>query len=172
MSSLWSSNEDWFVGLGSYHNRIVDALMESCWTGELHRDDVLDTAIGTTIGYMAHCQLLAKRFSTETDERLVTTAKVVRQSEEASHNTWIALKCWETGDLNDLQATVEACVLACDELHGNLRQYHSEMYPVDRDGTISPDTLFDMRKTDEATVECQIACENFLEIWMGAEDPE
>jgi len=52
--------------------------MESCWTGELHRDDVLDTAIGTTIGYMAHCQLLAKQFSTETDERLVTTAKVVR----------------------------------------------------------------------------------------------
>jgi hypothetical protein len=172
MSSLWSSNEYWSVGLGSYHNRIVDALMESCWPGEPQRDDVLATAIGRTLGYMAHCQLLAKRFSTETDERLVTTAKVVRQSEEVSHNTWIALKCWKTGDLHDLQATVEACVLACDELHGNLRQYHSEMYPVDRDGTISPDTMFDMRKTDEATVDCQIACEMFLETWMGVEVPE
>jgi hypothetical protein len=44
----------------------------------LQRDHVLNAAIGATIGYMTHCQVLAKRFSTETDERIVTTAKVVR----------------------------------------------------------------------------------------------
>lgn len=172
MSSLWSSNEDGFEGLGSNHNYIVDALMQSDWMGEPQRDHALNAAIGATIGYMAHCQLLAKRFSTETDERLVTTAKVVRQSEEVSRNTWMELKCWETGDLNDLHATVEGCVRACKELYGNLRQYYPEMYSVDRDGAISPDTLFDMRKTYEATLNCQSALEELLEIWMGAEVPE
>jgi hypothetical protein len=172
MSSLWPSNEDWFEGLGSNQNYIVDALMESCWPGESQRDHALNAAIGATIGYMTHCQVLAKRFSTETDERIVTTAKVVRRSEEVSRNTWMELKCWETGDLNDLHATVEGCVRACKELYGNIRQYYPEMYPVDRDGAISPDTLFDMRKTYEATLDCQSALEVFLEIWMGAEVPE
>jgi hypothetical protein len=35
---------------------------------------VLHAALRTTIGYLAYCQVLANRFSTETDERLVTTA--------------------------------------------------------------------------------------------------
>jgi hypothetical protein len=146
--------------------------MQSDWTGEPQRDHALNAAIGATIGWMAHCQVLAKRFSTETEERIVTTAKGVRRSEEVSRNTWTALKCWETGDLNDLHATVEGCVRACKELYGNLRQYYPEMYSVDRDGAISPDTLFDMRKTYEATLDCQSALEVFLEIWMGAEVPE
>ena len=175
MRSLWSSNEDCFERLGSTYNYIVDALMEGGWPGEPQRDHALNAAIGATIGHMAHCQVLAKRFSTEADERVVTTAKVVRRSEERSRSTWMALKCWETGDLNDLLATVEGCVRACKELSSNLTQYDaeiSEMYSVDRDGAISPDTLFDMRKTDGATFDCQIALEEFLEIWMGAEVPE
>jgi hypothetical protein len=132
----------------------------------LQRDHVLNAAIGATIGYMTPCQVLAKRFSTETDERIVTSAKVVRRSEVVSRNTWIELMR-RTGALNNLHATVEACVLAYDELYGNLRQYQSEMYPVERDGATSPDTLFDMRKTYDATLDCRSACEAFLEIWMG-----
>jgi hypothetical protein len=177
MSSSWPSHDDLVRGIDINHDDIVDFLMESCWTGELQRDYVLGAALRATIGCMASCQVLAKRFSTETDERIASTAEVVRRSEEVSHNTWIALKCWETGDLNNLHATVEACIVACGALKGNLRQYYPEMYPpemyrVDRDGTISPDTLFDMRKTYNGTLDCQSACETFLKVWSEEEATE
>jgi hypothetical protein len=160
-------------GMAINHDDIVDFLMTSCWPGDLDRDYVLGAALRTTIGSMVSCQvLLAKRFSTETDERLVTTAKVVRRFEKVSHNTWIALKCWRTVNLNDLLATVDDCVIACKELSGNLRQYYSEMYPVAHDGTISHDTLFDMRKTYVVTLDCQSACETFPEVWYEEEATE
>jgi hypothetical protein len=173
MDSSWPSNDDLMKGMAINHDDIVDFLMESCWPGDLDRDYVLGAALRTTIGSMVSCQvLLAKRFSTETDERLVTTAKVVRRSEQVSHNTWMALKCWRTVNLNDLLATVDDCVIACKELSGNLRQYYPEMYPVDHDGTISHDTLFDMRKTYEVTLDCQSACETLREVWYEEEVPE
>jgi hypothetical protein len=153
-------------------NDIVGALMEGCWSEELRRDDVLNAAIEATIGYMAHCQVLAKQLSTETDERIVTTAKVVRRSKEVSRNTWLALRCWETGDPNELHATLEACIMACEELYGNLVQYGPEMYSVDRDGAVSSDTLFDMWKTCRASQHCQSACETFLVVWYEEKVPE
>ena len=153
-------------------NKIVGPLMEGCWLEELRRDDVLNAAIEATIGYMAHCQVLAKQLSTETDERIGTTAKVVRQSEEVSRNTWIELRCWETGDPNDLHATVEACIMACEELYVNLLQYRTEMYSDDRDGAVSSDTLLDMWKTSSASQHCQRTCEALLSIWYEEKAPE
>ena len=172
MSSSWPSHDDLVRGIDINHDDIVDFLMESCWPGDLDRDYVLVAALRTTISCMLSCQVLAKRFSTETDERLVTTEKLVRRAEEVSHNTWMALKCWSTVNLNDLLATVEACAKACKELSGNLRQYYSEMYPVDHDGTISHDTLFDMRKTYDVALDSQSACETFPEVWYEEEIPE
>jgi hypothetical protein len=173
MDSSWPSNDDLMKGMAINHDDIVDFLMASCWPGDLDRDYVLGAALKATIGSMVSCQvLLAKRFSTETDERLVTTAKLVRQLEKVSHSTWMALKCWRTVNLNDLLATVDDCVIACKELSGNLRLYYSEMYPVDHDGTISHDTLFDMRKTYEVTLDCLSACETFPEVWYEEEATE
>ena len=172
MNSSWPSDDDLIRGMDINHDDIVDFLMESSWPGDLDRDYVLCAALRTTIGYMVSCQVLAKRFSTETDERLVTTAKVVRRSEQVSHNTWMALKCWRTVNLNDLLATVDDCVIACKELSGNLRQYYAEMYSVDHDGTISHDTLFDMRKTYKVTLDCESACETLREVWYEEEVPE
>ena len=63
MRSLWSFNDDLFGGLDSNHNYIVDVLLESCWPGEPQRDYALDAAIGETIGYMAHCQVLVKELT-------------------------------------------------------------------------------------------------------------
>jgi hypothetical protein len=74
MSSSWPSDDDFTKGLDGNNNDIVGFLMEGCWPEELRRDYVLNAALGATIGYMAYCQLLAKRFSTETDECTVTTA--------------------------------------------------------------------------------------------------
>jgi hypothetical protein len=173
MDSSWPSNDDLMKGMEINYDDIVNFLMEGCWPGNLDRDYVLGAALRTTIGFMVSCQvLLAKRFPTETDERLVTTAKVVRRAEGVSHNTWMALKCWRTVNLNDLLATIDDCVIVCKELSGNLRQYYSEMYPVDHDGTISHDTLFDMRKTYEVTLDCQSACETFPEVWYEEEATE
>jgi hypothetical protein len=172
MNSSWPSDDDLIRGMDINHDDIVDFLMESCWPGDLDRDYVLCAALRTTIGYMVSCQVLAKRFSTETDERLVTTAKLVRRFEKVSRNTWMALKCWRTVNLNDLLATVDDCVIACKELSGNLRQYYSEMYPVAHDGTISHDTLFDMRKTYEVTLDCESACEALRAVWYEEEVPE
>jgi hypothetical protein len=172
MRSSWPSNEPLFEGLDGNNNDIVGFLMEGCWREEPRRDYVLNAAIGATLGYMAHCQVLAYQFPTDTDERIVTTAKVVRQSEEVSRNTWLALRCWETGDLNDLHATVEACIIACEELYGNLVQYRPEMYSDDRDGAVSSDTLFDMWKTSDASQRCQRALEAFLVVWYEEKVPE
>ena len=173
MDSSWPFNDDLMKGMAINHDDIVDFLMTSCWPGDLDRDYILGAALRTTIGSMVSCQvLLAKRFSTETDERLVTTAKLVRRFEMVSHNTWMALKCWRTVNLNDLLATVDDCVIACKELSGNLRQYYSEMYPVAHDGTISHDTLFDMRKMYVVTRDCQSACETFPEVWFEEEATE
>src|ERR671921_1599892 len=91
MNSSWPSDDDLIRGMDINHDDIVDFLMECCWPGDLDRDYVLCAALRTTIGYMVSCQVLAKRFSTETDERLVSTAKVVRRSEQVSHETWMAL---------------------------------------------------------------------------------
>ena len=172
MSGSWSSDDDFIEGSDGNDNDIVDVLWAGYWPMGPQRFYSLKAAIGATIGYMALCQVLAKRFSTETDERIVTTAKVVRRSEVVSRNTWIALRCWETGALNNLHAAVEACILACEELYGNLSEYVSEMYPVDYDGTISPDTLFDMAQTYEASLVCRNALEKFLVVWYEEKVPE
>jgi hypothetical protein len=168
MPSSWPFDDYWIGGCDSANYEIVEELMDGCWPREELRVHVLNEAIATTIGYTLTCQLLAYQFSTETEERIVTTAKVVRKSEEVSRNTWLALRCWETGDLNNLHATVEACIIACEELYDNLVQYRPEMYSVDRDGVV----WSDMWKMSGASKECQRALEAFLVVWYEEKVPE
>ena len=165
MSSSWPSDDDLIKELEGNDNDIVGFLVEGYWREEPRRDYVLNAAIGATLGYMALCQVLAYQFAADIDERTITTATAVRQSEEVSRNTWLALTCWKTGDPNDLHATVEACIIACEELYGNLVQYGPEMYSDDRDGAVSSDTLLDMWKTSDASQRCQRALEAFLVVW-------
>jgi hypothetical protein len=153
---------------------IVDALMESGWHGDPGRDEALHEAIHTTLGLEAFCAVLADQCSTETDERMATTTSVVRHCEKVCKTTMVALANWETADLGAMRAAVEACIGACEDTYADLQRYHlPELYP----GSIVQrhelyDTLHRMRKTMTVVRECRIACEEFLEVWFGAEVPE
>ena len=152
---------------------IVEALMESCWTGDPERDEALHEAIHATLGLPGFCAVLAAEGSTETDERMPTTISIVRRCEEVCRTAMVELARWETIDPGALRAAVESCIVACEETYADFQRYRPELYPgpgAHRHELY--DTVHRMRKTMSFVFDCRVACEKFLEVWFGAEVPE
>jgi hypothetical protein len=152
---------------------IVDFLMESRWTGNVERDEVLHGAIHATHSLLGFSAVLADQCSTETDERMATTTSVVRHCEEECQTTMVALANWETGDPGALRDAVEACIVACEETYADFQRYLPELYPgpgAHRHELYN--TVHRMRTTMSVVLDCIVACEEFLEVWFGAEVPE
>ena len=160
-------------GLDSTNNVIVDVLMETCWTGDPERDEALHEAIHTTLGLWGFCTVLADKCSTETDERIATTTSVVRRCAKVCQTTMVALANWETGNPGALRAAVEACIVACEDTDADFKRYLPELYPGPNAQRYELyDTVHRMRKTMSVVSECRVTCEEFLEVWFGAEVPE
>jgi|SRR5215211_9509391 len=87
---------------------IVDSLMESRWTGDSKRDEALHEAIHTTLGLWGFCEVLAHQCSTETDERMATTTRVVRRCAKVCETAIVELANWEMIVPGALEAAVEA----------------------------------------------------------------
>ena len=74
---------------------IVEALMESPWRGDPERDEALHEAIHATLGLWGFCEVLADQCSTETDERMATTTRVVRHCAKVCETAIVELANWE-----------------------------------------------------------------------------
>jgi hypothetical protein len=152
---------------------IVEALMKSCWTGDPERDEALHEAMHATLGLGGFSAVLADQCSTETDERMAATTSVVRHCEEECQTTMVALANWDTVDPGALRAAVEACIGACEETYADFQRYRPELYPgpgAHRHELYN--TVHRMRTTMSFVFDCRVACEEFLEVWFGAEVPE
>jgi hypothetical protein len=152
---------------------IVEALMKSCWTGDPERDEALHEAMHATLGLGGFSAVLADQCSTETDERMAATTSVVRHCEEECQTTMVALANWETGDPGALRDAVEACIVACEETYADFQRYLPELYPgpgAHRHELYN--TVHRMRTTMSVVLDCIVACEEFLEVWFGAEVPK
>jgi hypothetical protein len=152
---------------------IVDYLMESRWTGDSKRDEALHEAIHTTLGLWGFCEVLAHQCSTETDERMATTTRVVRHCAKVCETAIVELANWEMIVPGALEAAVEACIRACEETYADFQRYRPELYPgpgAHRHELY--DTVHRMRGTMFVVTDCRVACEEFLEVWFGAEVPE
>jgi hypothetical protein len=151
---------------------IAEELMAGIWPGGLEHDEALAEAIDTTATFSSGCEVLSKLFPTETDERIVATTMVVRRSEVVSRDTKAALICCAMGDHDELRATVEFCIVACEEVNDELAQYLPQTYPLDRRheaGDVSYQTRCLLRTTRNVSVDCSAALKKLLKVWFGAE---